>query len=565
MKQTSAVVPSEPERTHIEQARLLRTMMILRVIIVTALLGSALFVQLFYGRTSDALYFIIGLTYLLTVFYAVLAIPFKASRAYAFVQLLIDVALVSLLVLATGAMDSYFITLYYLLVAAGAVALGRVHSFALAIVAAGELATVLLVANTGIVDLSILYLYQIPSLPTILYTIGLHTFAMLLLAALSGYLAGMLQKTAARLRQRTADLSQLRMLHENIVRSISAGIITTDFEGNITFANPAAEPLLQVTRSDMLGLEIRSLLHYNPSAPGPIIIDDSWSREMLLLRGSEMIDVLVSRTLLIGQDNYLEGKLYVIQDLRELKALQEQLRIRDRLAAAGKMSAAIAHEIRNPLGAISGSAQMISKAEGLSEDLHYYLDIIVRESDRVSSTLNNFLAFARQPVFSPIKIDIVPVVRETVSLFAHSPDVRPDHKIDFIVDGIEKLDAVVDPNMLRQLVYNLIINGVRAMPNGGRLKVELSRDGENAILFIADSGIGIKPENLQNIFHPFTSFSKEGVGLGMAIVYRITQEHGGSVIVKSLEGRGTSVTVRLPLERGSSSEFSAKAIAAEPM
>lgn len=564
MQSTVTPVHTTDERAPSEQARIIRAMMILRVVIVTALLGSALYVQLFFGRASDALYFIIGLTYLLTVFYAVLAGPFRSSSAFAIVQLLIDTVLVSLLVLTTGAVDSSFIILYYVLVVTAAVTLGRKPSFIIATVSGVQLAAVVILANTGLVDLSLLYPYQTPSLTTLLYITGLHLFAMELLAALSGYLAGMLQKTATRLRQRTADLMELRILHESIVRSTNAGIITADMEGLITFVNPAAEMLIKLNRSELIGKAVKTMLEDNPTAPDAIVSEESWSREMLLACNDEKIDVNVNRTLLIGRDGGYVGKLYVIQDLRELKALQEQLRLRDHLAAAGRMSAAIAHEIRNPLGAISGSAQMIGKESGLPEELRYYTDIIVREGDRVSKILNNFLSFARLPTYSPSLINLVSVVRETVALLAHSQEVMPAHTLEFRTDELEELNAFVDANMVKQLIYNLTTNSVRAMPDGGKLSIELMKDHDNSILVFKDTGVGIQEDDLDKLFQPFSSGLPGGIGLGLAIVYRIVQEHGGTILVRSLADVGTSVTVTLPLDRGEPANFSAKAIAAGP-
>ena len=559
LERHEGVAPAE------ELAHSLRLMLVFRVVIVTALLGSALYVQLFFGLTSDSLYFIIGLTYLLTLFYAVLALPFHASRVFAFIQLQLDVALVTLLVLVTGAVDSAFIILYYLLVVAAAIIIGRVASFVLATTAAALFAGAVFLANGGLLDLSILYPYSSPQLNTVLYTVGLHCFALALLAALSGGLAGMLQATTARLRQRTADLDRLRVLNESIVRSIPTGLITTDLEGRIIFANPAAREMIKLDGEEILDLDVRTILFYNPAAPPPILGEEGWTREMLLMRSvGDQIDVSVSRSLLTGADGKLVGKLYAIQDLREVKALQVRLRLSDRMAAAGELSAAIAHEIRNPLGAISGSAQMIRKAPNLPEDQLYFMDIIVRESQRVSNILNDFLKFTREPEYSPERVDLVTVARETVDLLANSEQVTAQHSIELDTGGAEELMARADENMLRQLIYNLASNGVRAMPDGGILKIELREREGDAVLRVRDSGLGIPADKMQKLFQPFAIHSPGGVGLGLAIVYRIVQQHGGRIVLRTLEGSGTSVTVSLPSVGGNPSNFSVLVEQAEP-
>ncbi len=573
MTLSDTLTPTELERAGPDRGKALRVMMTMRVVVVTTLLGSALFVQLFYELANDTLYFLIGLTYLLTVFYAVLVRPLRDSRAFVFAQLLIDMLLVSLLVMATGAAESAFIILYYPVVVTAAVALGRGTSFALASVGGAMLAAVVLAANSGLIDLGVIYPYSLLPLNSLLYTIGLHLFALAMLAALSGYLASMLQHTAVRLSQRTVDLQRLRVLNQSIVQSITSGIVTTDLEGRVTFANPAALRLFEVPAERVLSSDIRRWIDYNPSAPEPIFGDETWSREMLLRRGgderegdegAERIDVGVTRALLMGPGGDPIGKLYLIADLRAQKALRAQLSIGDRLTAAGELSAAIAHEIRNPLGAISGSAQMIQKASDLPEDLLAFLDIIVRESERLSATLNEFLAFARPPVFSPVRIDLVAVVRETVALLSHSTGVTPAHRISFSADGLDELVTRVDPNMMRQLIYNLATNAVRAMPEGGMLRIKLRREDGEAVLTVSDNGVGIAADELQQLFQPLTSRSHGGIGLGMAIVYRIVQEHGGKITVRSAPGVGTSVTTALPIEGAEQPGISVRLLTAEP-
>lgn len=550
--------------------RLTRALMIFRLVIVTALLGSAIFVQLFYGRlTSDSLYFIIGITYLLTLFYAVLYWPLRDSRTFVFVQLLIDIIVISLLVLVTGAIDSSFVILYYLIVVTASISLGRASSFALAFLAATIYAVVVVAANGGLIDLSLIFPYAHPPVRNLLYNIALQFFTLELLAALSGYLAVALQSTATRLIQRTQELQRLRALNDSIVRSISSGVVTVDLCGFITFANPPALHLLGSAPEELLGSSIEDHLEYNPAAPQLIISDDVWSREMLMRSAAGgKIDVNVTRSFLIGPDGAAVGKLYVIQDLRELKQLQSQLRLKDRMAAVGEMSAAIAHEIRNPLGAISGSAQMIRKLPGLEDDLRGLMDIIVRESARLSGILENYLSFTRQPEFSPVPANLVLVVSETVALLQNSPEVGPDHRISF-ASSIGELTANVDPNMIKQMIYNLVTNGIKAMPGHGTLEITLDRrDGDfpggAAVFEVSDSGLGMDAEQLHHLFQPFYSNRPGGIGLGMAIVYRIVQEHGGLIDVLSSPGRGTRVAVALALAGAARDRFAVKVSAEDP-
>lgn len=560
-----SILKFRKEKEHFDLKSTLRTILVFRVVIVTALLGSALYVQVFFGTTNDSLYFIIGLTYLVTLFYAILATPLKRNKLFIVVQLLIDELLVSILVLVTGAIDSSFVILYYLPVITAAVTVGRYYSYTIAGISSIIFAVICLSANGGLVDLSFIYSYSQPETNTLVYTIFLHLSALVFLASISGYLANLLHSTAATLRERTVDLKHLQILNQSIIQSITSGIITTDMSGNVRFANPEAKKLLALDDKDIAGKHIYNFLAFDANAPQAIVSGEQWSREMLLQSADgSAIEVNVRRNYLLGEETDPTGKLYLIQDMRELRELRNRLRVRDRLATAGEMSAAIAHEIRNPLGAISGSAQIMRKSPDLDGEQKYLMDIIVKESERLSSTLNEFLTFTKQPNYSPNEIDLLPVVKETVGFISNSPQVRADHKIHLHCDELRSLKGMVDPNMFKQLIYNLTLNGIKAMPDGGDLDVYLSRVGEKARLQVKDNGVGVTPEHMDRIFQPFTSGSVKGIGLGLAIVYKIVQEHGGQIKVRSMLGMGTSMIIYLPLIKVNRSEFNVTVEKAEP-
>ena len=543
----------------------LRTILVFRVVIVTALLGSALYVQVFFGTTNDSLYFIIGLTYLATLFYAVLASPLKHSKLFIVIQLFIDELLVSILVLVTGAIDSSFIILYYLPVITAAVTVGRYYSYFIAATSSIIFAAICLSANGGMLELGFVYNFSQPATNTLVYTIFLHLSALVFLASISGYLSNLLHSTAATLKQRTVDLKHLQILNQSIIQSITSGLIATDMAGNIRFANPEAKRLMAVEDEQINGKHIYNFLLFDPKAPTAIISGQQWNREMLLESSDgEKISVNVRRNYLLGEDTDPTGKLYLIQDMRELNELRSKLRVRDRLATAGEMSAAIAHEIRNPLGAISGSAQIMRKSEDLDAEQKYLMDIIVKESERLSGTLNEFLTFAKQPNYSPNEVDLLPVVKETVHFISKSPQIKDNHTIQLHCHDLEILKGTVDTNMFKQLMYNLTLNGIKAMPDGGNLNVYLAKHGEMVRLEVKDSGIGVTPEHMDRIFQPFTSGSVQGIGLGLAIVYKIVQEHGGQIKVRSLPGKGTSMIIYLPLNKARRSEFNVTVEQAEP-
>jgi two-component system sensor histidine kinase PilS (NtrC family) len=256
----------------------------------------------------------------------------------------------------------------------------------------------------------------------------------------------------------------------------------------------------------------------------------------------------VSVTRLALPDRRPTGYLVVFQDLTEIKRLEADFRVREKLAAVGEMAAQLAHEIRNPLGSISGSAQVLMGDAKVSPEHLQLLRIITRESKRLSDTLNGFLYQARAPSRERGPVDVGSVIGEAVTLLRHGPEVGAGHEVVFEA-GEGPHVCLADRDQLIQVFWNLARNGLEAMPGGGTLEVGLrSGDGE-VIISVSDQGRGMRRNEQQRLFQPLPSGSRMGGGLGLAIVYRIVREHGGDINVRSTPGRGTTVDVRLPLAR----------------
>jgi two-component system sensor histidine kinase PilS (NtrC family) len=240
------------------------------------------------------------------------------------------------------------------------------------------------------------------------------------------------------------------------------------------------------------------------------------------------------------------GFLLVFQDLTDIKRLEGEVRIKEKLAAVGEMAAHLAHEIRNPLGSISGSAQILLAEPNISEDQGRLLEIITRESKRLSDALNQFLFQARPGPRLPGPVDIAPVIEEAVTLLRNGPEVGPSHRVEFDAQVGPHL-CVADRDQIAQVFWNLARNGLEAMPGGGVLRVRLRRTDDEVVLSLRDEGRGMASEEQRLMFEPFHSKSPMGTGLGLAIVYRIVREHRGDITVRSVPARGTEVEVRLPL------------------
>jgi two-component system sensor histidine kinase PilS (NtrC family) len=210
------------------------------------------------------------------------------------------------------------------------------------------------------------------------------------------------------------------------------------------------------------------------------------------------------------------------------------------------MAAQLAHEIRNPLGSIRGSAQMLMGEPALGEEQGRLLAIIFRESKRLSDTLNRFLYQARGPARPRAPVDLRPVVESAITLLRSGGELREDHVLSFAADE-GPLVCLADSDQIAQVFWNLARNALEAMPGGGRLDVSLRRQGGDVVLSVGDEGRGIARDDQRRLFEPYRGSMAMGTGLGLAIVFRIVREHGGDISVRSAPGEGTQIDVRLPL------------------
>jgi two-component system sensor histidine kinase PilS (NtrC family) len=239
------------------------------------------------------------------------------------------------------------------------------------------------------------------------------------------------------------------------------------------------------------------------------------------------------------------GYTLIFQDLTEMKKLEAELRLKDRMAAVGELSAGIAHEIRNPLAAIAGSVQVLKSSQSLTPQEQRLMSIVLKESERLNKSISDFLRFVRPQERHAVEFDVAASLAETLDLLANSPELHEKHEIrrEIVPPSYQ---IVGDADQIRQVFWNLARNAVAAMPGGGVLHVRTSsHDGSYHIVF-TDSGRGMSQADLQRLFQPFRTNFPSGTGLGMAISYRIVQEHGGRIDVSSREGAGTSITVSLP-------------------
>ncbi|MCP3105078.1 ATP-binding protein [Myxococcus sp. K15C18031901] len=456
----------------------------------------------------------------------------KAGRMDAWVQVLGDVVIATGLVFLSGGSDSPLTFLYSLAVIGAAVVLD--WRGALWAAAVGGVAFAGLVVGVRLSDGAPLG----PVLPSRgLFVLGSNLLALGLIAVLAGYLSRQLSAAGGALVAREADLRRLGRLQQQILSSMPSGLITCDAQGLVTYVNTAARGILQVEDAGTVGQPLESLL------PGVSALAPRSPRGELVVgvKGSRRRILGLSVTPLEGDPGAL---LIVFQDLTELRRMEEDLERSDRLASLGALSAQLAHELRNPLAAMRGSAQLLAQETPRDGVVQKLTNILVRESDRLARLVEDFLRFARppEPVRRPVPLDAL--LAETVDMLRADPLAR-DVRVE--VSAQEKLTAAVDPDQLRQVLINLVRNGFQAAGPRGSVKVALARGEAEAQIRVWDSAGSITQEMMGHLFEPFFTTRDGGTGLGLSTAHSIIRAHGGSIRVRSDPAEGTEFVVGLPL------------------
>jgi two-component system sensor histidine kinase PilS (NtrC family) len=540
----------------------LSTLIAARVVIGTLLLGSAILIQI--GRPGafpvDPFFTLIGLTYALSVFY--LATLRFAERHPWLVDLQFgaDAVLVSAFIHVTGGIASNFSSLYLLPVIAASTSRSRRVALQVASLSAMLYMTLVVVQY---VDVGLpapvrrfTPVVELPTLGVARYTVAINLSGFFAVALLAGSLAESLRSAGARLEYASHEIRDLRKYNENVINSLLSGLITTDSEGRILTFNRAASVILGIPSTQAIRHDVIAVLQLPADArAGLASLPDTRLLKIDTQHRTgdgRSIDLGLTANPLTFPDGRA-GFLFAFQDVTDVRRLERNARLQQRLAAVGEMAAGIAHEIRNPLASMSGSIQVLRQELRLNDEQAQLMDIVLRESERLNDTIKSFLAYARPQRFALARLDVRKIVQDAALLLRNSSEVKEHHTIAVDVPA-DPVWCEADENQIRQVIWNLATNGLRAMGQGGRLLLTAATDTDGSgamLLTVQDQGRGIPAEDLDVIFQPFHSSFEKGTGLGLAIVHRIVTDYNGAINVSSRVGAGTVVTVRLPI-RGTS-------------
>jgi two-component system sensor histidine kinase PilS (NtrC family) len=555
---TAAELPFGPARETLRQR--LVPLLAGRLVLALAILGGALAVTAESARQGltepeRGLYATVITAFVATILCAALQHRVRRLRAFAAAQLLFDVALVSALVRFSGPADSFFSFLYIPITVYAALLFGRPGAYGAGVLSAASYALVLWLRREA---------GALPA-PLLLAGWGTHAGALLVVALLASALSRERDRAGRALAEKTRDLRSLQRLHARTVESLTSGLLTTDPAGAITSFNPEAERITGVSQQAAIGRSLDSVI---PGASQAVLESaraTQKGRARLRFKnatGAELHLGLAGSVLRAGEDS-AGGYVVIFQDVTRVVEMEADLRRHERLAGVGQLAADLAHEIRNPLAAISGSIQILEAgttngASDESDESRRLMNIVVRETDRLNALITDFLHYARPAPAKPAPVALARVLEDMRQIFE---SVRPP-TVTLETSAPADLYVLADDRQLRQLLWNLYLNSVQAMPAGGRLEIRASAapqagfgDGRNdtpegagfAALEVSDTGTGIPPDVLERIFDPFFTTKEEGSGLGLATVHRIAEGNGGHVSVESAVGHGTRVRVLLPI------------------
>lgn len=519
---------ADPER------RKLAWVILFRLVLDTVLLGGTAFWQVRAGGATPALathlYAIVLATFVASLVFAAWLASGRLLRPLAWAQIAADVAIASAVVAITGWSESVFVFMYSLAIVEGALLLFRVG-------AAGALAMSL------VVYVSLVALVA-PGPPAVL-SLFAHAGAFVASGALATYLAEQLRRAGERLEASESDLAAVTALQEAIVQSVAAGLVTLDAEDRITFLNRAGEQITGLRADEVRGAPAARWFSGMQEQTGRDETDFENQR-------GEKLRLGYTHFALRGRDGQPIGRAVIFQDLSGLRAMEERVQRSERLADIGRVAAGLAHELRNPVAAMSGSIELLRAGLALAPDEARLMDIVTREASRLNELVTRFLEYARPAVPRRTLTDLSRLASDTLEVFANDPTAAAIR----LERELTPAECRCDPDLMRQVLWNLLANAAHAArwnglaaPGRGRVTTRTSIDADGwARLEVEDDGAGIPPQDLPRLFTPFFTTKERGSGLGLATVQRVVDAHHGTIVAGSGDGGGARFVVRLPPE-----------------
>ncbi len=550
----------------------IKWLMSLRLMIATFSLGTAALIQItknkpYLDSYLSSLYIIIGLIYTLSLLYAFVLKKARYLNLFAYVQIIVDILLVTALIKVTGGAGSVFSLFYYLSIIAASTILYRSGGIIIA-----SLSSILYIC---IVVMEYYHLVR-PVVPSVgigisnagslLFNIMMNVTAFFLIALLSSFLSEQVRRSNEALQIKEHDYQRLETLHQNIIQSINSGLFTVDSGNTISFLNRAAEAITGYTSLDVCGRQLSDVFPELSGATGvdkTARTDGRGARFEVSFKRPDGVVVHLgfSKSILKDSEGNYQGEVYTFQDVTRLKQMEEHVKLVDRLAAIGRLATGMAHEIRNPLASMSGSIQMLGESLQLDPSNRRLMEIVLRETNRLDQLLNDFVLFTHPDDRRKEQVELNGIINDVLQLFSYNP-LKNGIEVVGQLEGEIVVEA--DRRQIEQVLWNLFVNAAQAINGRGTLTVsseavhfdkldegaQARLDGGYSTMWarlsVDDTGRGIPESYLDKIFDPFFTTKDKGIGLGLAIVYSIIESYHGIIEVKSSKGKGTNFTIYLP-------------------
>jgi two-component system sensor histidine kinase PilS (NtrC family) len=542
-----------------KDARRLFLLIISRVVIITLFLGITIFVDIkkqvftISQITLNFIYLIAAAVYFFSVIYLLLFKFVKDLKNNIYLQMGIDVILITFLIFLTGNTQIDYSLFYTLVIIYSVIFLGRKGGL---IVASASSIFYGLFLDLEFYNLMPFVFpvqndYNLNS-ADVLTNILVHVVSFYVLAFLASFVVEQEKKTRSLLEEKESEFNQLDLLFRSMVESVYTGVMTIDLQNTVKTFNHAAEEITGFPRAKVQDHRIEDVFpEFVPFINEETINEQTQKRLEVIITGKmgNKIDLGWSISPLIGKHDNQIGNILIFQDLTKIKQMEKKIEKNKNMALIGEMAAGWAHEVRNPLAAITGSIELLKqglKLDGTDERL---MQIILRGKDQLDSFARDFLLMARPVPLSRELVDLNEVVEEVLEHIKLNKDWISTIKI--VKVSSSKVKAFANKEQVRQIINNLVINAIQSMEEDGILSIETKRvkledKKEYAEIKVSDTGCGIKENDLKNIFEPFFTNKVKGTGLGLTIVNHIVDGYNGKIKIESTLNQGTVCSVWLP-------------------
>lgn len=544
MPLTSMLIDNYNKYDRLKTDKIIKNLIVYRIVIITIILGTFILIQVYMDEFLglSPLYIVIILTYILSIIYTLLYNKIR-QEYFGLLQLTGDSLIISSVIFLTNGYDSPFAFLYSISIIIAGILFQKRGIISISVLSIG-----LFIITSGLH----IILMKPPdiNMSTALFSVGYKSVGFIIIGFLSLYLSEALKIASQQIEIKQKSIDDLILFNQYILQSLRSGIITTDLEGRITLINHAGEEILGIDHNEYIGKDITEVfLEFDE-------IDNTKTRtEVEYTLKDKTIHIGIITTELYDSDKKTIGKLINLQDLTNIKRLESIVKMKQKLATIGELSAVVAHEIRNPLSSIINSIELLNEDLDLHGDHKKLIDILLKESNRLNRKLNEFLEYTRLRKPYKEKTDIIALIEETIFLFKNS--IKHNEQVRY-QKALTPQYINIDPEQIKEVLWNLLKNSLESIDKDGIINISITKDSlkysdtsetkDYLCLKVEDNGKGIDKDRLSYIFKPFLTGKKEGFGIGLAVVNSIIEMHDGWIEVDTRINEGTAFIIYLPLK-----------------